>query len=589
MKRKIFLVALMMSVLACLFAICANAAVVTDEIKHTYFPENAATESIDGIAAENHIHADVLNAHSDVVNARVRLNCKCAQGYHIYPTYYIASKDYSNKLVFNYTEINKQNPCGASYNKNTIVALEFPNGYSLFDAKPNDNNYGVRKSTSLEYVDMSEALTLTELSMASNSEPFVGCAALKYVKLPKTLTRIPAWSFIRCRELLIVDIPVDSQIEHIGTQAFKECNKLTALYLPDSIKTIGFLNDGTTYRDGKKDNDLGSEGDRKATFYNCTELFFVNNPEDTQKPTVYYMPASLEKVTGEIFKNLDKINDVIVFGEKFYCFNGGAGFAQINKPDNQPTTFVFKGSFAQEGARLEYSCEINYVNMYFTHPDIKDSSFIYYTTSWNGADPAGSYAYFCALGQKTTLDKQTYPNGTKVYQAKLDLISESNPHFIENENTGLYYENYFESGCVTDSCYCGKSIPRTEKTLDPVFVSLGISVTEANSLGSSVTQGFMVNKEALALLSKDVDYGFVFHANKNGTACSPLEAEGVISGSLIEAEYRCFDVKIVDIPADKADALLVFCAYLYVNGKYVYIDNGQTLDTVVGRSYNGLK
>ena len=227
--------------------------------------------------------------------------------------------------------------------------------------------------------------------------------------------------------------------------------------------------------------------------------------------------------------------------------------------------------------------------MYFTHPDIKDSSFIYYTTSWNGAYPAGSYAYFCALGQKTTLDKQTYPNGTKVYQAKLELISESNPHFVESEGTGVHYDNYFEGGCVTDSCYCGKSIPRSEKTLDPVFVSLGISVTEAISLGSSVTQGFIVNKDALALLGEDVDYGFVFHVNKNGTAYSPFESERVISDSLMDSDYRFFEVKIVNIATDNSDALLVFCAYLYVNGKYVYIDNGQTLDTVVGRSYNGLK
>ena len=587
MKKRILFIAFMVAVLSCLFAICASAAVVTDEIKHSYFPENAATESIDGIEAENHVHADVLSAHSDVVNARVRLKCSCAKGYHIYPTYYIANKDYSNKLVFDYTEINKLNACKASYNKNTIVALEFPNGYSYFDAKPNDNNYGVKKSTSLQYVDMSGALTLTELSMETNSEPFVDCAALKYIKLPKTLTRIPAWSFIRCYELLIVDIPVDSQIEHIGTQAFKYCSKLSALYLPDSIKTIGFLNDGTTLRNGDKNNDGGSEGDRKATFYNCTQLFFVNNPEDTEKPRVYYMPQSLEKVTGELFKALNNINDVIVFGERFNFFNGGAGFAKIAKA--QPTTFVFKGDFSQEGARLEYSCEISNVNMYFTHPNIKNADFIYYTTSWNGATPSNSYAYFCAIGQKTTLGKQNYPNGTTVYKAVLTLTEESNTHFIENENTGVYYSNYFEKGYVTDSCFCGKAIAHNEATLEPVFESLGISVTEDSSLAYSVTQGFKVNKAALALLGADVDYGFVFHANKTNAAYSPLLEAGVITDSLWEMECNYFDVKIANITADKCDTLLVFCTYLYVDGKYVYLDNGETLDTVVGRSYNGLK
>lgn len=591
MKKKILLLALMVCVLSCLFAICINAAVVTDEIKYTYYPQGHATEAIEGITLENHVHADILASYSDVVDdARVRLSCTCAKGFHIYPTYYVANKDYNNKLVFNYTDINNLNPCGASYAKNSIIALEFPNGYTYFDANANEQNSGygsgVRNSTALQYVDLTTSETLNELSMESKSEPFVDCTALKYIKITKNLTRIPAWSFIRCKELLIVDIPADSKIEHIGTQAFKECNKLSALYLPDSVKTIGFLNDGTTYRDGNKNTDTGSEGGNKSTFHNCTELFFVNNPEDTEKPTVYFMPESLEKTTGEVFKNLDKVNDVIVFGEKFYLFNGGAGFALINKANNQPTTFVFKGDFTQEGAKVEYSCEINNVNIYFTHPNVQNANFIYYTTSWNGATPSNSFAYFCALGQRTQLGKQNYPNGSKEYQAVLTLTNDGFTHFVEKENAGVYYENYFEKGYAVDFCYCGAGINHAEATLDPVFENVGYSATETPELGFSVTQGFKINYAALALLGEDVDYGFVFCANAEGEECSPLELAGVITDSLKDNEYSYFDVKVVSIPEDKLNVILVFCAYLRVGDKTVYLDNGQTLEKVTGRAYN---
>ncbi len=578
MKKRILLTFAIMAMLICVFAISVSAAVVTDEIKYSYFPQDAEVEQIDGIIAENHIHADILESYPDAVNARVRLKCSCAKKYHIYPTYYITSVSENEYFRFDYKEINGKNPCGQTHNKNTIIALEMPNGYTIFDGYAENNNitYGVRRSSSLEYIDMSTCTTLATLSTQDKHEPFNECGALKYVKMSSATTNIPAWGFYKCVELRIVDIPRDSRLEKIGAQAFINCSKLTALYLPDSIKSIGYLSDG------ESTDSTQTEGDQKSTFYNCKALFFVNNPEDTVKPTVYYMPRSLEKITGGLFKEFNNLSDVVVFGENFTYLNNGFTFAKINKG-----TFVFEGDFTAENSKFEYSCQMTNVSIYFTHPNVRDGSFIRYATSWNGATPSKCYAYICSTGLKAELTKQTYPTANALYYAVLDFKQDGFAHLIENEAVGVHYDNYFENGYSVNACFCGAHLVEAEATLEPVFKSRGYSVPEDSSRGYFVTQGIMVNRDMLALLGEDVDFGIVVDVNVDGVLYDPL-ADGATSLSLIDSEYNCFDIKVSGIPEEHTETAIVFCGYVRVGETVSYLDGGATYNKVVGISYQAI-
>ncbi len=565
--------------LACALTICVSAAIVTDEIKYGYFPKDAVVETIDGIEATSHIHKDILDSYPNATDARIKVSCTCEKGTHIYPTYYVTNVSEKEYFRFNYTEINSKNPCGAKYNKHSLIALELPNGYTNFDGNKDDNNYGVRGSTSLEYVDMSGSETLINLSSANLREPFCDCAALKYVKMSKVTTRIPGWTFIRCKELLTVEIPIDSQIEHIGNQAFKNCPKLTALYLPDSVKTIGFLNDGSTLMGNNKNDDTGSEGDCKGTFYGCTSLFFVNNPEDTQRPSVYYMPKNLEKTTGELFKNLDQLNDTVVFGENFICLNNGFSFAQIENA----RTFVFKGDFTREDSKFEYSCEMTNVIIYFTNENVKDGDFIKYATSWNGTTPSNCYAYICASGERAPLVKQA----NNVADAVLNFSSDGFVHAIEMENVGVYYNDYFANGYGIHKCFCNERVTDSEAKLAPVFESRGFSVPEDESRGAYVTQGIKVNRQMLSLLGDDVDFGIVVDVNLEGYEYDPI-ADGALTRSLLNSEYSYFDIKVSGIPEEYRDTAIVLCGYIAVGEDIYYLDGAKTGRTVVGISYNAI-
>ncbi len=617
MKKKIILVFAVMAILACIFAVSANAAVVTDTVKYSYFPQDYVTESIEEIEVSNHIHADILRNYPDVIDARIRLKCSCEQGYHIYPTYYVTSKQYNDYFRFDYTEINKIKPCGKTYNKNSIIALEIPNGFTIFDGYGKDNNYGVRASTSLEYVDMSNSTTLVTLEPANDHEPFVDCKTLKYVKMASVTTNIPGWCFIRCENLLICDIPEDSQIEKIGTQAFKGCSKLTALYLPDTVKSIGYLSDGETTQPSGNTDDTGTEGDKRSTFYGCTNLFFVNNPEDTEKPSIYYMPENLEKVTGELFKNLDKLNSVIVFGENFKYLNNGFAFAQVNSG-----TFIFEGDFTAENTKFEYSCEMSNINMYFTHENVKDGSFITYATSWNGATPSKCYANICSNGTRAELTKQNYPTQNATFYAVLTFVSDGFAHIAENvvdvqascevdagkatycfcgyeiskeaiEDTalshdydylnndkailvGIVYSDYSKSGIKNVICAnCGEEAALEAPAL---FACVGYSAAKNGDLGIAI--GFTVNvaavEEYTREMNKTVKYGVFAVSQSNLADKDVFDADGKATAGVINTELSsfksaAFDLKITGFDDNNKDTE-------FAMGAYVAISDGETTE-----------
>ncbi|MBR3894090.1 MAG: leucine-rich repeat domain-containing protein [Clostridia bacterium] len=55
---------------------------------------------------------------------------------------------------------------------------------------------------------------------------FYGCSALTDVRLPKTLTALPASCFADCTSLATVDL---GGVTHVGKNAFRNCNALTSV------------------------------------------------------------------------------------------------------------------------------------------------------------------------------------------------------------------------------------------------------------------------------------------------------------------------------------------------------------------------
>lgn len=66
---------------------------------------------------------------------------------------------------------------------------------------------------------------------------FLGCNALKEVKLPTHLTVLGAGAFEVCAAL--ESVTFGEKLETIGTSAFAKCKRLTEITLPNSLKTLG--------------------------------------------------------------------------------------------------------------------------------------------------------------------------------------------------------------------------------------------------------------------------------------------------------------------------------------------------------------
>lgn len=383
------------------------------------------------------------------------------------------------------------------------------------------------------------------------------------------ITRLRNFAFKNCKSLTKIVLP--SQLEKIHWQAFFGCNKLTALYLPDTITEIGYNEDGTP---GKNYNN-----EKVGAFFGCSSLYFLNSLDETTKPTVWYAPANLTKLSGEGFKEITTLNPVMVFGENFIKLERGYVFANKNA-NASAITLIFKGDFTQEGAMFQLCCEMKNRNMYFTHPNVQDTSFFTYDQYYFKDAPTADI-YFCsnqtAYTMKGTAAGSSAPTYTEIAFA----------HTIEKENVGVYYSNYFEKGYILNACYCGEELCAATATLDPVFTSRGVSVPTFEGAQAAVTQGIKVNREALNKL-EGVDFGLVVDVNLFGEAYCPISS-GATTQSLLDREYDYFDIKVSGIPAEYCDTAIVFCAYVSVGDEIFYLDDGATYKTVTGVSYNSLK
>ncbi len=409
---------------------------------------------------------------------------------------------------------------------------------------------------------------------------------------------IREYTFKNCKSLTTVVLP--SNLKIIAGGAFTQCSSLTALYLPETLERIGgLITAGAT---------LGNGNDAKTnagTFLGCTNLYFVNNLGDTEKPDVWYAPASLKELYGEGIKQLPNVNSVMVFGEKLSFVDDGYFFADKGK---QSLTFIFKGDFTQEGSKFEVTCENKNNTFYFVHPNVKDHSFITYDT-WRGDTPA-SNLYFCSAEKVYTL-KGTPQNSDAVY-TELDSFSHIVERTVTTEPTCT--ENSFNVEC----CYCDAAVSRTElentalghshtEFIDLVyadfskagyysyecencgdvsnetiasalFTCLGYSAPENGTGGMAI--GFTVNNVAIAeyeeVTGKTLKYGvFAVLQDRIGDndvfAEDGTSAEGVINAEIANYDFEAFELKIVGFTDEQKDIKLAM-------GAYVAVTDGETTE-----------
>lgn len=130
----------------------------------------------------------------------------------------------------------------------------------------------------------------------------------------------------------------------------------------------------------------------------------------------------------------------------------------------------------------------------------------------------------------------------------------------------------------------------SEEDLAPIIEDKGFSY-----FNGSVVQGYYVDKQNIekyiSRTGKSIEYGIVA-ASREAVGTKPLGENGeAVSSNVITVDIGSmgsehFDIKVISIPEGKADLKIILCAYIIIDGKVIYVDNGAADTAVAGVSYN---
>ncbi len=636
MKKKLLLLAVMAALLVCALAVTASAAVTGSASN-----EFGTVTTYDSIAEKDKL--------KDTTSRVVLKNAD--ETYSTYPAYYVLANNVSTS--FDFAALNALT--GESYSKTSVARIELPDaitsiGGSMFASDkelveislPSKlttvNGSAFNDCTNLQYIDGNDGLLIFPegFKTISANNAFYNCDKIKYVEFPSTFTYLGQAAFHDCDGLLLVSFDKINEAIANGTRtarvdfnncgSFKYCDNLVALALPElTTIAINRLATGCTnltavyLPDSIKE--IGTNGGSQGAFDDCGKMYFVqdsftvsqcivNGDVDLtklilpEKPSVYYMPTSLERFIGHveshasskggtIFKNCTSLNETIVFGESFTFFNSYNCMSGVGTKD-APKNIVFLANMTSAITTQNTS----YINFYFANPADKSPEDIGIVRYLQKNNTTGSYWYFCNGGARYdyAIDKNsmsddmavnlatilatkdevnfvhiaekqgqseatcTLPAGLHTYcfcgMVKSSEIAEGSValgHDASVENgavdLGIVYGDYFAKGAHGYVCArCGEEY--AEDTAE-LFVWQGYSARTFGE-GYAVTQSYVVNKVAITDFQKynDVEFGVFATVNAGGEVITPvLGGEGVYSAALWDVKMNDYlEIIVNNIP-----------------------------------------
>ena len=511
------------------------------------------------------------DAQPGVVQAMAEFNTATTKDY--YNGYKVESS-YGNRRIdafvrFEFpsdvTNVHQDWCCMRSYPKLVEVRINYPlsvgNGMFMYSSK-------------LKTVIGFENVT------SMGTQTFQGCTTLEYVKLPVNMEKIPNSSFWGCKSLKTIanmaeltnlktigasafqdslhismtlpdsvttiehnafqsavkegvgsiTINPTSQLTTIEYDAFRDCRKLTTIYIPSTVTYIG----DNAFR--QTHNLLTLEN-----FENCqitelnTNLFY-----EASKITTLKLPATLTKI-GTAFHNNEKLTLVYIpdtVTEIADTFTG-------TQPAN--AVYIYIGT---DKSVISACARLNNANVISADKYSKDEAY-------TGVNLVLGYSYCLA-----------YNNGTHVDRVTSTVVT-----------------SYLEDIKVVHMCTLCKMYDEKSK-IPALFTYLGYSASEVGAPGLVI--GFTANTEAITeyctLANKSIEYGvFVTLQNtigneeifdENGDA-----KDGVVCAKTSSSPYAMFQLKVMGFTESSMNAKLALGAFVETTDGdetvYTYIQDGE--------------
>ena len=309
-----------------------------------------------------------------------------------------------NNKVTNFSYIKEQT--GKTYTFDNVVELDIPQGITTI------GTHLAQFVTTLKRISFPDSVT------SLGGSTFEKCTSIEECVFEHSensnFTSLPQYLFSGSTNLKAFSMP-DCITSLTGEgNHFAGCSNLTAVYLSKKLETI-----------------IATKG---ATFDNCNNLYFVNNPFTTSdtaeaKPEVYYFPKSLSTVQNTcIFRYCNSMNSVMVFDKKLTAVPNEHFFQ--NTTD---CTIVFLGDMTEVNAKTWNTSFKGNKNIVFANPADKSTDDLTYTSS----------GYI-----KSTLFCASESDMTKHLESPRD--SEISPATCYSNKAGII------------NCFCGREISRGE-------------------------------------------------------------------------------------------------------------------------------
>lgn len=545
MKKRLFLVALMVAIFACLFTLAVSA-----ENKIIKLDTLPTLEQIHANPSAYVSHLDDFDKDSlgeiDSTSVVVLSDLAQTPTYYVFPSYYYMRT--TNNTVWGYlTKLNDaiaaaDSTAFAGYvglgsgwsagGCNYLIRYEVPtyvtsfSGTSKFEGDTNlkevyfPTHIVIDEETGLE----KEVAYVTSIS---GQNLFSSCSSLEYVHnsefLPAGLVEGNQDGFAGCSNLKEIKIP--STAKSIGLRCFNGCSSLTEVTLPNGLTTLSkmaFANCSNlvTVRFGSDFNKFTSPNNDYETFLGSNKLKYV------------YLPASFADnvtATNNQFKNI---------------FN-----------NSQKATFFLVGDYDDA---LESRAKFIATNANQAYANAQIVEF----------DPDIDYkTYAETLGHSIIV--YNYSACEAFYEGK----------HINAITYGFDGEDKYDSNfCMFDGCT--RCVNKKATSYGKLFTDKGYA---KQNNGSLFTYGIVFNTSTISLYEEKMgatfDYGFVVangELSANLVASDGTAVDGAIALDLSKAKdnFTVYNLKLTGIKDTQKDLAVYACAYIIDNGTVIYVGDG---------------
>ena len=567
MKKKIFLVLAIMAMLVCAFAISVSASITTYD--------DAPTRTILEMNNDEYVVFD--------------------DGFSC-PSYYIIP-DQEQLINTDYSYINQKT--GRTYTDDNVVEMHVPTGI-----KDMNKRFGAWKI-------FTNCTVVGVPSTATPKDQFGSTSTVTKVYLADGITEIPEWAFSATSTLEEIVISENSNLKVIYGGAFNGCQSLKYLYLPDGFKSFD-----------------SSNGTKVFNNFNSTGFGFLNSPDETEIPDVYFFPESFEyseaclwgsrvsnntvvlpssvhSIPGAYDMDNTNIKKLVLLSDKVTTVNlNNASAAQIIYFPNMSSTDMngdffkagnteiqetitgktFTPSFRRGGQQYYYfGVDKKWTRSQWSN-NLQKSGFQLFS---NMSESDHIYAYTNVQEANCENPRATITSCICGYQ-KAPVTEGSALGHNHTIFVGLTYTNYLENGCYSYKCERCDDV-NNDKSAPALFTSSGYSAPEEGAGG--ITVDYRANLDAIAeyerVTGETISYGlYVATQNTLGNKYVFDENGVAIDGAVtiaLSRKYTKMTVKLFGFETDELKATK-FAVGAYVEAistegeEISYLQSGKVAD-----------